>query len=73
MGNFATEPGKISWVGGKKLTEKQIIALHAKEEVMVKGIKGKKNKYDAPVILDYNMNMWVIIITFSIISHFNRS
>lgn len=40
---------------------------------MVKGIKGKKNKYDAPVILDYNMNMWVIIITFSIISHFNRS
>lgn len=46
--------GKISWVGGKKLTEKQIIALHAKEEVMVKGIKGKKNKYDAPVILDYN-------------------
>ncbi|GMC16001.1 hypothetical protein L5D_27080 [Enterococcus faecalis] len=39
---------------------------------MVKGIKGKKNKYDAPVILDYNMNMWVIIITFSIISHFNR-
>lgn len=71
--HYEKSQGKITWVGGKKLTEKQIIALHAKEEVMVKGIKGKKNKYDAPVILDYNMNMWVIIITFSIISHFNRS
>lgn len=45
---------KVTWTGGKKLSEKQIISIFAGEEVLVKGIKGKNKKYDAPVILEYN-------------------
>lgn len=57
VGRFKKEDKKrkkATWSGGKKLTEKQIISLLSGEEVLVKGIRGKNNKYDAPIQLAFN-------------------